>query len=670
MEEIADSFNSSPWLEPASPDDPSLSGSALPDLSSYLSFDDMMEVDDENSTEIHGDDNSDIVNSVLRVLQAIHDEGLTLGRFLWAFSWGDKACVSHPVVKNTRTAFMKSRELPDILRNWRLPPRSSKSHKSRTDAGRNPLETFAVEAVENMLHTEMDLIDPLLRASEDRLTKDDLTSLDISDLEARIQELAPTLWSLFNNLCMSTKERKQGISKDLGKLCNRFQWMLAVYFKFKGLTAKGGDTLHALGLAMSSKWTTNAVEAMSAEAMAEVKNLIKCCASFFSYDNVYVTFHIYSQRLDKSQDQSAGTAATVYVNKNIAQLPVSVMKELQSSWRTGMVNPITSEDIIYLQQKSALPIHDAEVFHVLQVLIDSPDFSLSTYEHRDSSLLSPPPPVTELPCGPGYRTLQYMLGSLPIPEATYEDNDKVISELLDQLGYKSQEMRHQMARERIQFVVGDQLTVERIRGLQQLLCQELNSYERLDYIIPVFGWLHFQMAFAKSLHKQYFGTDAGKGLKHAFAVLVRKGLERRVTQGPFHDNLEHALYDILEAHLRACWLSVAGVDQLKDLRKYTPSQLRGFAEHVVRDYASSNAMVHLKRSHPADTVRWQTMMFLRNTLLYVVLDRAIKHGDVGMMEGVLPHALVRFAGGQNSKYTVECLELLQGLHREWPPDVR
>ncbi|KIK78211.1 hypothetical protein PAXRUDRAFT_81112, partial [Paxillus rubicundulus Ve08.2h10] len=36
----------------------------------------------------------------------------------------------------------------------------------------------------------------------------------------------------------------------------------------------------------------------------------------------------------------------------------------------------------------------------------------------------------------------------------------------------------------------------------------------------------------------------------------------------------------------------------------------------------------------------------------------------------LPYLLFRFAGGKNSKYTIEILELLQCLHREWPADVK
>jgi hypothetical protein len=62
-------------------------------------------------------------------------------------------------------------------------------------------------------------------------------------------------------------------------------------------------------------------------------------------------------------------------------------------------------------------------------------------------------------------------------------------------------------------------------------------------------------------------------------------------------------------------------------------------------------------------------MWNTDVLPYLELRDAIKHGDVGRMEDLLPTLLFRFSGGGNPKYTIEILELLQGLRREWPEDV-
>ncbi len=47
-----------------------------------------------------------------------------------------------------------------------------------------------------------------------------------------------------------------------------------MYLKFKGISAKGFDTLHGMGLTMSHKWTSDAVERISAHCMQEVKQKI------------------------------------------------------------------------------------------------------------------------------------------------------------------------------------------------------------------------------------------------------------------------------------------------------------------------------------------------------------------------------------------------------------
>lgn len=104
------------------------------------------------------------------------------------------------------------------------------------------------------------------------------------------------------------------------------------------------------------------------------------------------------------------------------------------------------------------------------------------------------------------------------------------------------------------------------------------------------------------------------GLKHGFTLLERKGLDQASTKGLFHDNLERALYHILEAHIRDCWTMVGSVAQLQDLRQ---------------------ALMVMEDAGQADELKTQATMFMRDMLQYVVL-------------------LVRFVGGRNSHYATEC----------------
>lgn len=454
--------------------------------------------------------------------------------------------------------------------------------------------------------------------------------------------------------------------------CSKLQKLLSIYFKFKGLTAKGCDTLHYFGVTMSSKWTTDAVENVSKEAMQEVREKVEQYLSITAHDNVHIPFRIFSQRLDHHAENGHGTAAVVYIKQDTPHFSPGINRLLQETRAAGMANPLNAADIIRIAQEGWLQIEHHMVDYVLHVLLNSSEFALKSYPEETSPAFAPPPPVKLLPCGPAHTVRQYLLGSMSTKEQSYEDNDRVVKEVLQQLGITTENIDRlrELGEERLMFWVGDQLTASRLRGLARYRCQDSNAFDRMDYIVVIWGWLHYQMAFAKSIHKQYLGTEAGFGLKHAFALLRRRGLDTASTQGPFHDNIEHAFYDIMDAWIRALWLVQSGVERLEDLRSRPAEELHSLAEDIVRHHASSRAVdVERLKGDGADRIRQQGIMFNRDVLLYIVLDQAIKVGDVGLMENILPHALLRFIGGRNSKYAIETLEMLQGLHCEWPEEV-
>lgn len=217
--------------------------------------------------------------------------------------------------------------------------------------------------------------------------------------------------------------------------------------------------------------------------------------------------------------------------------------------------------------------------------------------------------------------------------------------------------------------IGDQLTVDRLRNLFRFRAEDDNSFERLDWLLFPPGWLHIQMASANSLHKQHLGTANGRGLSAAFDVMRRKGLQSSQTQGPFFHDLSETLHIIAEAQIRELWLEVARAKDLAELRQKTPQELYQLAQKIVADHASSGALVRMKLKPRPDELKSQSVMFLRDVIPFVLLRSAVKHGDVGFMEDMIPFMLYRFIGGKNSNYTGEMLELLQGLHREWPPEI-
>jgi hypothetical protein len=110
---------------------------------------------------------------------------------------------------------------------------------------------------------------------------------------------------------------------------------------------------------------------------------------------------------------------------------------------------------------------------------------------------------------------------------------------------------------------------------------------------------------------------------------------------------------------------------MAELKKKSPQQLCNLARKLIREHGCWEALVQMDNLpiEKQDQVKRQWTMWNMDVLPYLELRAAIKHGDVGHMEDLLPILLFRFAGGGNPKYTIEILELLQGLRQEWPDDV-
>ncbi|KAI0073971.1 hypothetical protein K474DRAFT_1710254 [Panus rudis PR-1116 ss-1] len=541
----------------------------------------------KNSSQTRGppteSSKSQLYQKVRRIIAFIKEEGLTLAKFMDALSWGNEDCASDSSMASTRRHFFESTEFPILLRRWSKPPGYTTSHKAAPEGAKTRLTEFAIETVIQQVDEELSVLDQYFRPEDgDSFRSHDLIRVDLEELVTAIRENAPVFWEILDSVATTARQKKRNTHKNptntilitvamllysRSHYCNKLQRLFAIYLKYKGLSTKGCDTLHSLGLAMSSKWVTDTIDRLSKAAMEEVEEMIQLYA-----------------------------------------------------WNVS----------------------------------SSPDL------HR-------PPPVNEIPCGPEHISHEYMLGTMHISETSYEGVAQVMDTILDQLGFKGPEARRKLAEEIIIFWLGDQLTTDRIRNLQKLHCQDFNADECMDNALPVWGWLHALMAWAKSLHKQYLGTEAGYGFRHAFGLLNRYDLLKASTQGPFHEKFERLMEQILEAHIRALWCVVGGVKKLEDLLSKQPSELLSLARFIVDNFASASHM-HTPGAN-VDEVKVQTVMFVRDLLRYFVAKGGIRRGDVGLLKASLPSMLFRFVGGRNSHYSVEFLETLQGLYREWPQEV-
>ncbi|KAI0688538.1 hypothetical protein BC835DRAFT_1442977 [Cytidiella melzeri] len=267
-----------------------------------------------------------------------------------------------------------------------------------------------------------------------------------------------------------------------------------------------------------------------------------------------------------------------------------------------------------------------------------------------------------------------MLDTVHMEEASQEGNRQVLEEWLRQLSLSGDKGTQEPALSRLLVWIGDQLTTVRIRSIKKDRTFDMNFVQRFERFFEIFGWFHAQIAQEFSMHKQYLGSSENLGLKHAFENMKRKGLNTTSVQGNFHYSFRDALKHTAEARFRDVWSVAAGVEDLAELRERMPAQLRQLAKQIVDRYASTEALVELREAGKSraqqDDLFDVSVQFNRDTLDYLDLDDCMKTGDVGRMEYLLPRLLFRFHGGGSHKYAQEILELMQGLWREWPADLR
>ena len=322
---------------------------------------------------------------------------------------------------------------------------------------------------------------------------------------------------------------------------NMFQKFLALYLKGCGLVARAFDTLSSLGVTTSQMWAFTGIGHIVQSAQEKYVQDIRKRQFLITHDNMNIPFRVYEPTVNQQSHFDSGTAATLYTFPQTEGLMLDAAA-LRESHRSGRANPIDGATVLTLNSDANIRIKPRLVHWILRFLLEAPEFKIDEYTDRDSGILKPPPPINQLQWGEKHKAIQYVLPTAHIDESTYEGNDEVIQTVLRHLGFQGVDRLKKVGSDHVIVWVGDQLTVSRLCGLQNLRSHDWNMFERMEWMVPMFGWFHLQMAFANSLHTQYYGSKATLGFSYAFDLLQRKGLHSTSTQGTFHHTFEEVLF--------------------------------------------------------------------------------------------------------------------------------
>ncbi|KAF7318671.1 hypothetical protein HMN09_00378800 [Mycena chlorophos] len=577
--------------------------------------------------------NTSVLADVLDVLAFMKTTRINILIFLDALLWGDGECISDATCRFARAALLTSECFPSMLECCHTPPKTSTG--TRPTSGHDVLEKFSQECVERTIDAEMEMTARFFASPQEDLTAKNLVEVDFGELKAEISATAPTLWSVLRTAAYRPKQAKRNKQKNpdmvVLHMISQAQYtrsnrraqiakLWSLYLKACSVPVRAFDALHAIGLVMSHKWTVEALKKLSDTAMELIRQFIHLYPWLITHDNINIAMRIFSQRLDNKGKFISGCAFTIYLLPSRAMLSEMLNREVQAFRAERATEVFDLEDVFYGASDADLRLQHLDKHHVLRILLDCPAFA--DYSDPHHSTFDRPQPTYALKTGPENAVKMFLLCTNEIDESSYDGTLKVIDDVFRQLGINSMEEQCKTATKRFIAWIGDQLTVERLRGLWKFRHEDHNSFNRPDFMVPIFGWFHVLMAFANSLHKQFLCNSATTGsLRHAFDLLKRKGLVTASTKGPFWHHLHEALHHISEAHIRACWLEVGRVKSLADLKSKSPAQLQELAEKLVLQFASRAALneIDLAPDGEKDEVFREWTMFLVGVLPYLHL---------------------------------------------------
>ncbi|KAI9059966.1 hypothetical protein FKP32DRAFT_1613962 [Trametes sanguinea] len=581
--------------------------------------------------------------------------------------WGDPSCPAKPAAHHVCMGFMSFSTLSAILNQ--IADHASKGHAPRQECSRSSIPTaeFILTGrsgvvLERLTAPEIEPISSTSAGSaEYPISHLQQTSLladgQFPEFGTKLLTTStPRLWArqqrenTVKNPCHVILTIMMMLVYSRSHDCCLLKMLWSIYLKACGLSARAFDALHMLGLTMSHKWTANVFAQIAQAAAAARRRAIKERSHFGSHDNLNFPMRVHAQ------------------------------------CRKGLQEPFFLIDLSTDERDASFRIAAQARHRILRFLPESPQFK--AYPNHDHPALAAPPPTTLLPCGPDHITEQpptptfwltcstleqHILETVEVDESSYEGTDRLCNNIwLEQMGYGSEEEKRRTGWDRLFVWVSDHLTVDRIRGLARYQHGDPNAFTRMELLEPVFGWFHTLMAFANSLHAQYIGRSAGISLRKAFETLGRKGLLKTETKGVLWHHLNEALWHIGEVSFQALALEVAGVDDLEALAQFGPDELLAVVHKIYEHHLSREAVSKIEAlpASERDEQKRQMVLFSTDMLSYFDLREAMRIGEVGRMENLLPTMLFWFAGGCNPKYAIEILELLQKLRSEWPVELR
>ncbi|KAG8724202.1 hypothetical protein FRC09_020863 [Ceratobasidium sp. 395] len=272
----------------------------------------------------------------------------------------------------------------------------------------------------------------------------------------------------------------------------------------------------------------------------------------------------------------------------------------------------------------------------------------------------------------------YPLPTLHIEQASANGNATVTEELrrITQID------RSELFRQRLLLTTGDLLTIIRLLSVRDVRTLYMRTpvhikdkFENLSYLVPFASLFHIRIDGVTGILHTHFGKpnarpkDGPDSLWRHNEILKRKNIA--VSQAFKYRTVQDLTFHSLYARLLDTVRIESGCDSLQcfgeQLAKLSHDEAWTKLKSVV-----SIAIIRFTTPEEAgtDDVLRNSILFIRDALLFRSFVTSVKCGNMAMIELILKICAVSFRGSGRTQYARELLRLRHNLVHAWPKPLR
>ncbi|KAG9086932.1 hypothetical protein FS749_003277 [Ceratobasidium sp. UAMH 11750] len=457
---------------------------------------------------------------------------------------------------------------------------------------------------------------------------------------------------------------------------NYFARGFTQYLYTSGVQAATIGVLNRCGIAVSYGTLLESLETLNQSCIHRFRKVAARCRSFFMWDNVNFGSSVVEQRIKNSGSFESGTASTlVELHPPPGCEPEAIDEALDLD---KYLNSIQNAPDLKLADVMITPedekqLRDEFAFQTINVLVEHGGERFKQYK-KHNNLFRP----LIRPLLPLRTTKAYPLPTLHLEQASANGNATVTEELRRITEIDKSEL----FKRRLGLATGDLLTVLRLLSLRDVRTLYMrtpvhikDNYESLSYLVPFCGLFHTRIAAVAAIFNTHFGKpntrpkDAPVSLWRHNELLKRKNI-------PIQQSLKYRTAQDLTFHsLYARLLDVVRITSGCESLRQFGEELSKVPEEQAWNRLKDTTLAAVTRfTTPqvagTDDVLRNSILFIRDALLFRCFVASVKCGNMAMIELILKVWAVAFRGAGRSQYASELLRFRHNLCHAWPKPLR